>query len=186
VTPVYAIARKVHAELGRHWKHWFLEAGWTKQPGASCAFVRPAVDQSGQWLLWVQVSQWGNSDLGNNFTINLEFQVDPEVFPGSEPESRVLRTLSEEDRALGLAIEATIVARKPIPAPDRKIHEFIRQDCTGQLQAAWTRAFAPQPDRWKPGSDPWLEYFSLEDVRDWGAFLIARMDYFTHRSQSAS
>ena len=183
--PTYATSREVHSELARQLKSWFLASGWSRKPGGMCAFVRPA-SRSAQWLLWVQLSQWGSSDLGNDFTLNLELQSDPACFPGSGPESRILQTLSRHDRAIGLLTENRIKARKPVPAPDRPIHGHIQEDASGQLRAAWERAFNPQPERWKPGSDPWLDYFSIDDVREWGAFLLERLPHLTHRAQNAA
>lgn len=175
MTPSFAPSRQVHAELIRGLGPTLVRNGWIRAKGRTCAFTRPRQGAPGQWLLWAQVSQWGSADLGGEFTLNLEWQDDPLVHPGSGPGSRILATLDPADRALALAVETAIVARKPLPAADRAIHEHLRQDKTGMLRDAWDKAFAPQPERWRAGGDPWLAYYSVEDVADWVAFLSDRL-----------
>lgn len=184
MTQTYAPSRKVHAEIGRRLKPGLAGEGWRKQTGGVCSFARPSGTPGGQWLLWVQVSQWGDSDLGNEFTLNLDHQHNPAIRPGSGPASRILSRLDAVDRQIALAIETRIVARKPIPGAERQIHEHMRQDTTGQLQAAWERAFTPQPARWHFSRDPWLTYYSLEDVAEWAGFLFERLPRLLQRSEN--
>lgn len=175
MTAVYADARQVHSALARALAPTLAPSGWRRQSGRTCTFTRTVASETGHWLLWAQVSQFGNRDLGNEFTLNVERQHEPGVHPGGGPHARILGGLDETDRALGLALEARIVARKPRPAADRPIHEHLRQDTTGQLRAGWERAFNAQPDRWRAGGDPWLVYYSVDDVAEWCTFLSGRL-----------
>lgn len=140
---------------------------------------------TGHWLLWTQVSQFGNRDFGNEFTLNLVRQDDPATHPGGGPNARILGTLEATDRSAGLEIETRIVARKPRPSADRPIHEHLRQDTTGQLHAGWDRAFNAQPERWRDGGDPWLVYYSIEDVAEWCEFLHDRLPALLQRHGAA-
>jgi hypothetical protein len=175
MTPTFAPAPKVHAQLARGLGPTLTRWGWVRQSGRSCAFARPRAGRPGQWVLWVQVSQWGSADLGSEFTLNLERQQDPLVHPGTGPDSRILAALGSTDREQALAVETRIVARKPRPAADRQIHQHLLRDKTGMLREAWDKAFMPQPERWRSGGDPWLTYFSVADVNDWAEFLSERL-----------
>jgi hypothetical protein len=185
---VYATSRQVHSALSKILRTWFLSYGWAKRQGGSCAFTRPSPAKDGYWCFWVQVSQWGSADFGNEFSINLVPQKTQETGLCGAQHARVLQTLSAEDRELGLRTETEIVARIPKPPPERKIYEWMRQDDKyGEgLRQAWVRAYKPDPARWQPDFDVWLRYFAVDDVQCWGDFLLPRLGMLTIQAEKSA
>lgn len=178
----YVASRQAHSALGRLLRPWFKAHGWDKRPGGTAAFTRQSSEGPGFWCLWFQVSQWGNADFGNEFTLNLVLQQSEAASLCGGPHARVLNTLSPQAREEGLGIETAIVARIPKPPPGRKIYEWMEADdpYAAHHRQAWQRAFSPDVRRWRqPGVDLWLRYFSVDDVEDWAAFLLPRLEGLT-------
>jgi hypothetical protein len=171
----FARSPEVHRLLHRRLGGWFAEQRWRKRPGSTCAYVRQREDGSFS-ALWVQVSQWGGSWCGSEFTLNLTPPLeaaDAPLLTGTRP----LRRLSVEDSATARELERRIVLGIPVPLPDHWIHaERAAPGRTGDAwREAWDRAFTPHPARWRAGDDAWLRYYSVGDVDRWAAFLLDRL-----------
>lgn len=181
----YAASRQVHSALGKRLTPWFREHGWEKRGGSSCAFVKADAIAEGVWCFWIQISQWGGRDFGNEFTVNLISLPSANTTPYGGPYARVLKTLQQRDREIGLALEAKIAARIPIPAPENRIHEWMKLpgEQGAGFRRMWSEAFVAHPDRWGQDKDIWLRYYALDDVEEWAEFLIARLDALTVQSR---
>ncbi|WHO76295.1 hypothetical protein [Rhizobium sp. BT03] len=139
----------------------FQELGWESQPG-KCSFVH------GKRIFWLQISQSSNSLMGGKFTLNLT------EGSGAAGDTRVLRRLNEADRAVGRALEERIIARLPRPDPDPDI-EVVGENGGTVLVKLGDLARA-NPRQWDGPSDVWLPYFGKNDLDDWAAFLVPRLD----------
>ncbi|MDO3431977.1 hypothetical protein QWJ46_04710 [Rhizobium sp. CBN3] len=137
------------------------ELGWKSQAG-KCSFAR------GERVCWLQVSQSSNSLIGAKFTINLT------ETSGPAGNTRILPRLNEADRAIGKALEEHIIARLPRPDPDPEI-EVVGDNGQPVLVKLGDIARA-NPRQWDGPCDVWLPYFGKNDLDDWTAFLLPRLD----------
>lgn len=177
----YAESRQVHSTLRNALSPWFRERGWERRKGSSCAFLKLSQSGDGFWCFWLQVSQWGGRDFGNEFTVNLILLPSASDRPYGGPYARVLKTLPQDDRDIGLALEAKIAARVPKPPPESRICQWM--DLPGEEGATfkrmWAEAFVPHPHRWAEDMDVWLRYFAVDDVEEWASFLVPRLELLT-------
>jgi hypothetical protein len=174
----YSPSKEVHRTLSVLFKPWFQERGWKKRPGSSCAFLRPRTDAPGFWCCWFQVSQWGNSWSGNSFTLNVVPQQDAKEPLAGGPGARVLATMSDADRKLGMEVEARVKARIPNPAADHQIYEWMKlPGAQGEMfRRSFHLTFNVNPAAWEPGVDVWLYYFAADDLEEWFTFLTPRLE----------
>ncbi|MGZ2486887.1 hypothetical protein ACVITL_005472 [Rhizobium pisi] len=165
----YVKSRDFHRHMRSLLASRFQELGWKSQTG-KCSFAR------GRRVCWLQISQHSNSVLGSKFTINMT--------QGSGPagDTRILRRLNEEDRAIGKDLEERIIARLPRPDPDPEV-EVVGED-GGTLLVKLGDLVRANPKQWDAPSDVWLPYFSKSDLDDWAAFLLPRLDRLTASSSS--
>ncbi|WP_342316690.1 hypothetical protein [Lysobacter sp. FW306-1B-D06B] len=164
----YVKAKDVHRHMRRLLAPWFVEQGWQKRPGYSCAFVRA------DSVFWVQPSQWGDSWSGSSMTLNLSGWNGRDLAAGR----RILKGLDGDSRDAGLALEERIVSRIPEPPHDHYIHQFMSLPGAegATFRQSFERAFAPNPGQWKPGCDTWLRYFAEDDLEEWALFMVPRLD----------
>lgn len=125
----YARAKDVHRCMRNLLWPWFLDAGWRKRPGYTCAFVRNDL------ILWVQPHSYGDSWSGSQLTLNLNKSESHEIAHGD----RILWRLDGESRRVGSEIERRIVAKLPnLTEPDVEVRpeswEFNRD--------VWLRYYA--------------------------------------------
>ncbi|RUM06404.1 hypothetical protein [Rhizobium chutanense] len=148
----------------------FQGLGWESQTAGKCSFAR------GGRVCWLQVSQYSNGIMGAKFTINMT--------EGSGPagDTRILFRLDEADRTVGKALEASIIARLPRPDPDPEI-EVVGDNGQPVLVKLGDLARA-NPRQWDAPSDVWLPYFGKNDLDDWAAFLLPRLERLTAASSS--
>ncbi|MDR9772709.1 hypothetical protein RJJ65_08570 [Rhizobium hidalgonense] len=166
----YVKSKDFHRHMRSRLAPRFQELGWESQTAGKCSFAR------GARVFWLQVSQYSNSVMGARFTINMS--------EGSGPTSdtRILFRLNEADRAIGKALEESIIARLRRPDPDPEIEVVGDNGGTvlvklGDLPRANSR-------QWVGPADVWLPYFSKSDLDDWAAFLLPRLERLTAPSSS--
>ncbi|ULJ81332.1 hypothetical protein MF410_24985 (plasmid) [Rhizobium sp. C104] len=82
--------------------------------------------------------------------------------------------MNDTDRAIGKALEEHIIARRPRPDPDPDI-EVVGDD-GGRILIKLGDLAKANPRQWVGPSDVWLPYFSKNDLDDWAAFLLPRLD----------
>lgn len=166
----YLKSRDFHRHMRSLLASRFRELGWEPQPAGKCSFAR------GGKVCWLQVSQYSNGITGAKFTINMT------EGSGSAGDTRILRRLDAADRAVGKALEASIIARLPRPDPDPEI-EVVGDNGQTVLVKLGDLARA-NPRQWDAPSDVWLPYFSKSDLDDWAAFLLPRLERLTAPSSS--
>lgn len=169
----FAKARQVHTTLRRIWTPAMKDAGFRAASSSACAFAKERTDQRGFVTFGVQISAWGDSWSGNEFTINA-------AGAASKPSDyyqtvfRPLAWLTVEDCAAGVEIERRVRARFPTPPPDHEVWTLAAQ--SGNVGEVFRKALAAlhvvHERMWRPGCDIWLPYFGTADVHEWGAFLL--------------
>ena len=165
----YVKSQNFHRHMRSLLASRFEELGWTSQKG-KCSFVR------GGKVFWLQVSQYSNSLTGGKFTLNIT------EGSGSASDMRILRRLNDADRSTGKALEEHIIARLPRPDPDPDI-EVVGENGGTVLVKLGDLAKA-NPRQWDGPADVWLPYFSKDDLDDWAAFLLPRLERLTAASSS--
>ncbi|PDT27200.1 hypothetical protein CO660_24245 [Rhizobium sp. L9] len=166
----YLKSKDLHRHMRSLLASTFQELGWESQPGGKCSFAR------GGRHCWLQVSQSSNILIGAKFTINMTER------SGSAGDTRILHRLDEADRTVGKTLEETIIARLPRPDPDPEV-EVVGDN--GQLVLVKLGDLARANSRqWEAPSDIWLPYFSKNDLDDWAAFLLPRLERLTAPSSS--
>ena len=165
----YVKAKDVHRHMKKLLGPWFLQHGWLKRAGYSCAFTRDDL------VFWVQPSRWGDSWSGSSLTLNLERSSSAELGAGD----RILWHLDAPSRAEGLALETRIVSQIPRPPSDHYIYEFMAlPGHEGQMHRdSFENAFKPTTSWWQPNCDTWLRYFAEDDLAEWASFLLPRLDF---------
>ena len=185
--PVFARAREVHATLARVVSPTLRSAGFKRASKSTCAFARPRGDGRGFVTVGVQVSQWGESWSGNQFTLNAAGAATRPADYASTV-FRPLRWLSASDCAAGLEVERQIRERFPIPPPHHEIWSLAKQ--AGNTGALIRRSLDDlrkvRVDLWRPGLDVWLPYHGTHDVHEWGLFLEPRLQLLLARVEAES
>ena len=178
----YAKSKDVHSAVKKLLAPALLTLGWKKRPGATCAFTRQGA--KGYWCLWVQVSQFGDSLSGNEFTLNLVRQTESTSPLCGGKDARILSTLSVADREIGLQIASEIASRVPVPEPDHQWREWARQpgDAGARMQAIINNLQTPNTKIWEPDYEVWLNYYSVEDLTKWVHFLTPRLDHLLQQA----
>lgn len=185
--PTFARAREVHATLARAWSSALRSAGFKRASKSACAFARPRGDGRGFVTVGVQVSQWGESWSGNEFTLNAAGAAARPADYGLTV-FRPLRWLSPADCAAGSEVERRIRERFPIPPPHHEIWSLANQ--AGNTGALIRRSLDDlrkvRDELWRPGLDVWLPYHGTRDVQEWGLFLEPRLQALLARAEAES
>ena len=173
----YVKSKDVHSAVKKLLAPAMLALGWNKRPGATCAFTRQAAKD--YWCLWVQVSSFGDSLSGNQFTLNLVRQAETTSPLCGGLDARVLSTMGADDRRIGLQIASGIASRIPIPESDHQVWEWTQLpgDAGARWQTIINNLQTPNTKIWEPDYDVWLNYYSVEDLTKWVGFLIPRLDH---------
>ncbi|MBX4927007.1 hypothetical protein [Rhizobium binae] len=164
----YVKSKDFHRRMRSLLASRFQELGWESQAAGKCSFVR------GGRVFWLQVSRYSNGVIGGKFTLNMT------EGSGSAGDTRILRRLSEADRTVGKALEERIIARLPRPDPDPEIE--VVGDNGGTVLVKLGDLAKANPRQWDGPSDVWLPYFGKNDLDDWAAFLVPRLDRLVARS----
>ncbi|MGO9470485.1 MAG: hypothetical protein ACLQIB_31975 [Isosphaeraceae bacterium] len=173
----FAKSKDVHRTLIRVFDSWFKEIGFRRNRSDKCAYFRSDGPASGTFSAFeVQCSQFAQDWTGGDFTLNGARGVKDVKYLGG-PHSRLLCFIDESDLPEALEIQARIAGRMPDLPADHPVRTFAeRPDPEG---AQWRDRIAHRRDppifQWEPGNDHWCNYFSVEDVREWGRFLLPRI-----------
>ena len=142
----YAKSTDVHRALTGIFKPWCSENGFKKAASKRCAFAKQAIHTPPLMLAFeVQCNSFGNSAHGGLFTLNAgvgEFDLNSP----SGLHWRILKHCSVEMAAAATSVEKQIVDSRP------------------PLETQWRQ--------WQPGLDNWCRYYCVDDVQQWGHFLV--------------
>jgi hypothetical protein len=154
-------------------------AGWRRSKMSAVAYYRKLDDGGGFLRCWVQLSAWGNREIGNAFTLNSDFHAhDPDAKLEGASQRFLAAVMSREDKEAAERLGERLRARKPEPGPDSAIMRQIaaEPDKEEELRAWLRNPFGVlSSDLLNPNVDIWLEYYSEEDVAEWAAFLAPRL-----------
>lgn len=179
----FARSKDVHRTLIRQWDPWLKENGFQRKRSDRCAYFRPDESPPGGLMAFeVQCSPWAMEWSGGMFTLNGGRGVKDARDLGW-PHARLLMLLDESDLPEALEIQSRIVRRMP-DIPDN--HPVAAYASLPDPQGAqWREILAerkvPRTFRWEPGNDHWCDYFSVDDVEEWGRFLQPRILPLLHR-----
>lgn len=142
----YAKSTDVHRALTGIFKPWCSKHGFKKAASKRCVFVKQAIHMPAHVLAFeVQCNSFGNSSHGGLFTLNAgvgEF----DLASPSGLHWRILKHCSSQMALAATAHEKQIVeARPPLEKPGRP---------------------------WQTGLDNWCRYYCVDDVEQWGLFLL--------------
>lgn len=173
----YAKSKDVHRTLIRVSDSWFKENGFKRHRSAKCAYFRPEDSAVGGFSSFeVQCSSFNQDWTGGSFTLNGGRGVKDLDLPGCLP-SRFLMSIDESDLPKALEIQARIAQHMPDLPEDHPVMAYA--SLPEPHGAAWRETIARRRDpltfRWLPGHDHWCNYFSVDDVAEWGRFLLPRI-----------
>lgn len=183
----FAKAKEVHSILARLWGSSLKAAGFKRVKPGACAFARPRGDSNRFVTLAVQISQFGDSWSGNQFTLNADGAAAlPEDYAITV--FRPLEWLTAADCEEGLELERRLRERFPMPSREHPVWLWAKEP--GNSGEIFRKALGSikkvREDLWKPGRDVWLPYFSSEDVVLWGNYLLPRIPALIARAESES
>jgi hypothetical protein len=183
----YATSKEFHQTLRTVWDTKLKPVGFKRCKGSLASYYRSREDTNGFLRFWAQVSQWGASWRGNQFTLNIDVSIDNpnDAFGGSD---RFLGYLSQAELSEAEKIAAMIVKRKPRPPTDHWIYnEMQNKSESNQFwKDAFDRAFTYYPGTLKPKTDVWLPYFSVDDVKLWAEFLSGPIQTILRKFERAN
>ena len=172
--------------LSRKFSGWAKPAGYCRVGSGTCLFARPRREGVGFIRFAVQISQWGDSWSGSQFTINVEARAAREKGPlyGG---IRILSRLGAEDLKIAEALQWHIVQAMPKLPAGHEIYQLMElPGADGQIfRDGFEHAFSHEPGLFEPGKDIWLRYFSVADVEAWADYLESRLPILLDRVEDA-
>jgi hypothetical protein len=173
----FAKSKDVHRTLIRVFDSWFKQNGFRRNRSYKCAYFRSDGPASGTFSAFeVQCSQFAQDWTGGDFTLIGARGVKNAKYLGG-PHCRFLCFIDESDLPEALEIQSRIAQRMPDLPADHPVITYAKlPDPEG---AQWRDNIAHRRDprvfRWQPGADHWCNYFSVDDVQEWGRFLLPRI-----------
>ena len=173
----FAKSKDVHRTLIRVFDPWFKENGFRRNRSDKCAYFRSDGPARGTFSAFeVQCSAFAQDWTGGDFTLDGARGVKDVKYLGG-PNSRFLDFIDECDLPEALEIQARIARRMPDLPADHPVITYAKlPDPQG---AQWRDKIAhrrdPRVSSWEPGVDHWCNYFSVDDVEEWGHFLLPRI-----------
>ena len=181
----FARSKEAHAILRGIWAPAMRAAGFKRASSSACAFARERADRCGYVTVGVQISAWGDSWSGNQFTLNANgaaakaSDYAPTVF-------RPLSWLTADECAAGMEVERRIRKRFPIPPDDHEVWALAAEPGnTGEVfRNALAQLRVVREGMWRPQYDIWLPYFGRTDLQEWGDFLLPLLPGLLARAEA--
>ena len=173
----FAKSKDVHRTLIRIFDSYFKDNGFKRNRSDNCAYSRSDGATSETFTAFeVECSQFSQDWTGGDFTMNGARSVKNTKHLGGR-HSRFLRLMDDSHLSEALETQARIARRMPdLPVDHPAIANTMLPDPEG---AKWRELILHRRDprvfRWEPGADHWCNYFSVDDVQEWGRFLLPRI-----------
>ena len=148
-------------------------AGFHRASSSACAFARERADRRGFVTIGVQISSWGNSWCGNQFTLNADGAA-AKAYDHGAGMFRPLTWLTADECTAGMEVERRIRKRFPIPPDDHEVWTWAAEPGAAgdELRNELAQLRVVREDMWHPQYDIWLPYFGRTDLQEWGNFLL--------------